>query len=74
MGIINYLKRKAEKNNPQRENYIEKHRLSYQNELAELNHNIDQLKSTKSKNQTRLSLLEKRKARVEKNTETRYLT
>ena len=42
MGIINYLKRKAEKNNPQRENYIEKHRLSYQNELAELNHNIDQ--------------------------------
>lgn len=32
MGIINYLKRKAEKNNPQRENYIEKHRLSYQNE------------------------------------------
>ncbi|GAB6680594.1 hypothetical protein [Streptococcus uberis] len=66
MGIINYLKRKAEKNNPQRENYIEKHHLSYQNELAELNHNIDQLKSTKSKNQTRLSLLEKRKARVEK--------
>lgn len=66
MGIINYLKRKAEKNNPQRENYIEKHRLSYQNELAELNHNIDQLKSTKSKNQTRLSFLEKRKARVEK--------
>ncbi|MCK1168549.1 hypothetical protein [Streptococcus uberis] len=66
MGIINYLKRKAEKNNSQRENYIEKHRLSYQNELAELNHNIDQLKSTKSKNQTRLSLLEKRKARVEK--------
>lgn len=66
MGIINYLKRKAEKNNPQRENYIEKHRLSYQNELAELNHNIDKLKSTKSKNQTRLSLLEKRKARVEK--------
>lgn len=66
MGIINYLKRKAEKNNPQRENYIEKHHLSYQNELAELNHNIDQLKSTKSKNQTRLSLLEKRKACVEK--------
>lgn len=66
MGIINYLKRKAEKNTLQRENYIEKHRLSYQNELAELNHNIDQLKSTKSKNQTRLSLLEKRKARVEK--------
>lgn len=66
MGIINYLKRKAEKNNPQRENYIEKRRLSYQNESAELNHNIDQLKSTKSKNQTRLSLLEKRKARVEK--------
>lgn len=66
MGIINYLKRKAEKNNPQRENYIEKHHLSYQNESAELNHNIDQLKSTKSKNQTRLSLLEKRKARVEK--------
>lgn len=66
MGIINYLKQKAEKNNPQRENYIEKHRLSYQNELAELNHNIDQLKSTESKNQTRLSLLEKRKARVEK--------
>ncbi|MCK1240093.1 hypothetical protein MX033_00875 [Streptococcus uberis] len=66
MGIINYLKRKAEKNNSQRENYIEKHRLSYQNELAELNHNIDQLKSTKSKNQTRLILLEKRKARVEK--------
>lgn len=58
MGIINYLKQKAEKNNPQRENYIEKHRLSYQNELAELNHNIDQLKSTESKNQTRLSLLE----------------
>lgn len=66
MGIINYLKQKAEKNNPQRENYIEKHRLSYQNELAELNHNIDQLKSTESKNQTRLSLLEKPKARVEK--------
>lgn len=66
MGIINYLKQKAEKNNPQRENYIEKHRLSYQNELAELNHNIDQLKSTESKNQTRLTLLEKRKARVEK--------
>lgn len=45
---------------------IKMNRLSYQNELAELNHNIDQLKSTKSKNQTRLSLLEKRKARVEK--------
>lgn len=66
MGLFDKLKKASDKKSKDREIYIEKNRNSYMEELQELQTNIDQLKAAKNPSTTRLSILEKRKERVEK--------
>ncbi len=66
MGLVDLIKRKNDSSSKDREAYIEKNRASYMEELQELQANIDELKATGYPSTTRLSILEKRKARVEK--------
>lgn len=61
MNLLDRLKKANDKKSKNREIYIEKNRNSYLEELQELQANINQLKVAT----TRLSILKKRKDRVE---------
>ncbi|GAJ60975.1 hypothetical protein ACG3JJ_07080 [Streptococcus parauberis] len=65
MNLLDRLKKANDKKSKNREIYIEKNRNSYLEELQELQANINQLKVAKNPNTTRLSILKKRKDRVE---------
>lgn len=65
MNLLDRLKKANDKKSKNREIYIEKNRNSYLEELQELQANINQLKVAKNPSTTRLSILKKRKERVE---------
>lgn len=65
MNLLDRLKKANDKKSKNREIYIEKNRNSYLEELQELQANINQLQVAKNPSTTRLSILKKRKDRVE---------